>query len=383
VTSPSLFNFYIAGVPTPPDGILLVAYADDTTVAATGPVVEELVTKLNDYLPRLTDFLAARDLEISAEKSTATVFSTWNREPVAPDVLVNGLPVPFVKNPKILGVIHDSMMNWDQHAKYAVERTKSRNNVLKAMAGTTWGAQKETLLATYKAIGRSVAEYAVPIWGPNASETHWKRLNAAQNDALRIATGCHRMTAVEHLHRECKILPLKTHSEMVAQQYLAGCHELGHPCNNIATEPPPQRVVRETVGTKFRERVRRYLPRVFINKAEKHNAVKQIHTDIVAQTIAGYGPNRVLGAAPPEVDNREEQLERPARCALAQLRSGFCRHLNSYKARIDPTVADVCPRCGASPHDVPHIFNCPSTPTQLQPNDLWAHPVEAAAFLSL
>ena len=86
--------------PTPPAGIQLVSYADDTTIAATGVDVSDLVARLNDYIPRIIGFLAERDLEVSAEKSTATLFSTWNREPVPPDIVVNGDPRPTGVKPK-------------------------------------------------------------------------------------------------------------------------------------------------------------------------------------------------------------------------------------------------------------------------------------------
>ena len=46
-----------------------------------------------------------------------------------------------------------------------------RNNVLKALANTNWGQQKETLLLTYKALGRSIANYAAPVCSTNASDT--------------------------------------------------------------------------------------------------------------------------------------------------------------------------------------------------------------------
>ena len=35
-----------------------------------------------------------------------------------------------------------------------------------------------------------------------------------------------------------------------------------------------------------------------------------------------------------------------------------------------------------SPHDVNHLFNCPSNTTDLSPIDLWHRPKMAAAFLN-
>ena len=48
-------------------------------------------------------------------------------------------------------------------------------------------------------------------------------------------------------------------------------------------------------------------------------------------------------------------LSRSVRTTLAQLHSGHCRLLNSYKARI---TADVCPDSGVAPHFIEHL--CPA-----------------------
>ena len=42
---------------------------------------------------------------------------------------------------------------------------QKKTTSLKALAGTNWGQQKETLRMTYKALGRSIANYAAPVTG--------------------------------------------------------------------------------------------------------------------------------------------------------------------------------------------------------------------------
>ena len=74
---------------------------------------------------------------------------------------------------------------------------------------------------------------------------------------------------------------------------------------------------------------------------------------------------------------------RSVRTTLAQLRSGHCRLLKLYMARITTGVSDVCPECGVAPHPVEHLFNCSAHPTQLTVQDLWDNPAEAADFLNL
>ena len=56
--------------------------------------------------------------------------------------------------------------------------------------GTTWGKQKETVVATYKAVMRPTLEYVPSIWSPMASLTNINKLQVMQNAVLRACTGC-------------------------------------------------------------------------------------------------------------------------------------------------------------------------------------------------
>ena len=96
-------------------------------------------------------------------------------------------------------------------ASPVAERVSGRNNILKALAGTrswgtSWGQQKTPLLMTYKAVGRSIINYAAPVWSPNLHDTNYRKIQYTQNKALRIATGCHKMSSIDHLHTEAEML---------------------------------------------------------------------------------------------------------------------------------------------------------------------------------
>ena len=82
---------------------------------------------------------------------------------------------------------------------------------------------KEIIVNTYKAIGKSVVNYAAPVWTQSLSDTNWKELNVAQNAALRVATGCVLMSATTHLNQETNILPVKEHNEMLTNQFYSPC----------------------------------------------------------------------------------------------------------------------------------------------------------------
>ena len=93
--------------------------------------------------------------------------------------------VKLDKDPKLLGVYFSTMHTFSTHCKKTASKAKKKLNVLKALAGTDWGQDKETLLITYKATCKSVLEYGSPVWSPNISDTSWSRLQTVQNSALR------------------------------------------------------------------------------------------------------------------------------------------------------------------------------------------------------
>ena len=74
---------------------------------------------------------------------------------------IQDTPLMYVN--KFLGVVYDNLHTFKQHADYLKTRVKLRNIVLKSLAGTTWGMEKETLLATYKSISQLVLNYCSPI----------------------------------------------------------------------------------------------------------------------------------------------------------------------------------------------------------------------------
>ena len=102
-------------------------------------------------------------------------------------------------------------------------RVSKRNDVLQAFAGTNWGQHKETLLLTYKTLGRSIAIYAAPVWSTNASDTSLEKIQRTHNEALRIITGSHKMSSIDHLHSETEMLLVKDHLNLLSVQYLVHC----------------------------------------------------------------------------------------------------------------------------------------------------------------
>ena len=188
--------------------------------------------------------------------------------------LVDSL-MPLVKCPRILGVYLDPTLSFNKHSQYVAERVSGRNNILKALAGTSWGQQKETLLMTYKAVGRSIINYAAPVWSPNLHDTNYRKIKYTWNEALRIATGCHKMSSIDHLHTEAEMLKVREHSELLSTQYLARCLEPGNVCHPITRMATPERQMKETLYTRHRYTVEPMMVKMIGKLHSKHSTLMQ------------------------------------------------------------------------------------------------------------
>ena len=381
VLSPLLFNLFVAGCPEAAD--ILSSFADDFSAMESSPDLDVIETNLVQAFLRINEWARSVKLEIAPSKSHVTLFTPDSHQSNKfPKISIDGVDVPLNKTPKILGVILDTHFSFAPHVVEIAKQCTARLSILRAVAGQDWGKSKETLLTTYKSLILSKLTYAAPIWHPNASFTSLKRLQTVQNEALRIATGCHRMSSIDHLHSEAKMLRISSTLDMRCTQFLASCMRPHHPSHHVVIQSPGHRNMKATLSSKFHRKLAPYLRNGIITQNGYNKTVKRIHTKAVSDEIINLGPNRVLGAIAPPIDKSELSLSRGHRSLLAQLRSGFSSSLRSYQHTIGKVDSPTCPDCGFLPQTTHHVFDCLSSPTNLTVYDLWRRPREVIRFLN-
>ena len=112
--------------------------------------------------------------------------------------------LPLENKPKLLGVTLDNHLAFTQHYNNIAVKVQQRNDVLKALVGSTLGCDKQTLLTTYEAIGRSIFSHWSPVSTLSHRESNWYRLQREQISALRITTGCPKTADVAELHQDAR-----------------------------------------------------------------------------------------------------------------------------------------------------------------------------------
>ena len=222
---------------------------------------------------------------ISAQKSSVTLFSQDAHQAKShPRIFSEDSQLPLVQCPKIY--IY-------KHSCYIAERVSSRNIILSVLAGTSWGQQKVALLMTYKAFGRSIINYAVPVWSTNLRDTNYRNIQYTQNEVLRIATGCRKMSSVDHLHAEAKMLKVREHSELLSSSYFARSLEPGNVCHSITTRETPKRRMKETLFTRHRNNLE---PMMLVDNRKA--TLQAIHTDAVNKAVKDQRKNILSGDLP-------------------------------------------------------------------------------------
>lgn len=131
---------------------------------------------------------------------------------------------------------------------------------------------KEKIATIYKVIGRSIQNYAAPVWTSSLCDTKWKDLQTKHNNAFRIATGCVKM-----------ILPVRPHNKFLSKQYLTAYHLPGHPNLGIIIDRPPNRNIRQDIRR---------------DKKSLRKTCNTLHQKVVIELKSGYIPNRLLGEHP-------------------------------------------------------------------------------------
>ena len=242
-------------MPIPTDPVKRVCYADDLTVWASGVNILDLEVSINNYLEEITAYLKDNSLLISAPKSSVTLLNPdTHQAKIYLSIFIENSHLPLVKCPRILGFYLDPSLSFNKHSLYVAERVSGRNNILKALRyfmGTTKGNTNDDLQGSRQIdhqLRRTCLE-SKPPWH------QLQKIQYTQNEALRIATGCDKMSSINHLHTEAEMLKVKEHSELLSAQYLARCLEPGNVCHPITTRATPERQMKETLYTRHRNTV--------------------------------------------------------------------------------------------------------------------------------
>ena len=235
---------------------------------------------------------------LNPDKRTCTLFTPDPAEYKNNlDLRINNTALRMAKHPKVLGLTLDPKLTYSTHIYNISVQVHKPLQMIKSLKATGWGKQKETLMATNKAVTRPTLEFASSIWSPLVSSTSINKPQVMHNAALRTATGC-----TQHLHGKTLILPIHEHLQFhvyfILQHSKAKNTIFNNGCYII------------NISTDF----------YIITIIDMKTNMRHIHTSIVSRHLATRGNNKIQRIPPLQISISEEILPRLTCRTLAQHR---------------------------------------------------------------
>ena len=149
------------------------------------------------------------------EKTQAMWF--WGKKMPDTKLHLDATDIEWVKQFNYLGVVIDCKLRFHKHAEYITARVSKAANALK-IPGQLSGLNCFTLRRIFNATVRAVIDYGAEVHN-QMSNTQLRRLQRAQNAALRSCLGVPRWTPKDNVHTEIQIAPVVTRSEITQAKF--------------------------------------------------------------------------------------------------------------------------------------------------------------------
>ena len=182
VTSPLLFIFYINSLPDEiKDLVNDSLFADDLIIWSSHNNKEEASRYVQLAVQKIEEWCKKKKMLLS-EKSVVTFFSSssgdarWKQ-----DITMGGNTLKFDPCPKLLGLVINRTLSFQQHVDKVIDKVRKRCNLLACLGTSNWGWRKKPLARVFLATQRSIMDFAASAWQPWLSKTQMGRLDRAQN----------------------------------------------------------------------------------------------------------------------------------------------------------------------------------------------------------
>jgi hypothetical protein len=207
-----------------------IKYVDDATVASVSP------DPLDDSLQRVADgqlkvWPPTNRMVISTKKTKEMLIYFGHKYPIAtvPLLRINDNPIERVSIYKLLGVIYNDRLTWDDHVEYIVTKASKRIFCISQLI-RSHSVNICDIIIIYCCIVRSILEYCCEVWHPGLS-------GQQSRDIERIQKRCLRIIYPEHSYSEalslCGLERLDARRERMVRELFQCIKEPSHVLHHL------------------------------------------------------------------------------------------------------------------------------------------------------
>jgi len=231
ILGPLLFIIYINDLPSIDSDVHFILYADDANIIITGSNINEVRTKIEQLLLKLSNWVSAHSLKLNVKKTHFMIFSnSKNKNSYDLTLFLNTEEIKQSHEERFLGVIIDDNLTFNTH-RAAIAKKVSRNAGIFFRARHMFSAN--TLQTLYSSFIQSHIIFCSFIWG-SGSKSSLQKIFIAQKKAIRAITYTRLFTKdkdtllysyghTKHLFNSCGLL---TVHNLILVQMLSQMHKV-------------------------------------------------------------------------------------------------------------------------------------------------------------
>ena len=191
-------------------------FADDLVLWHTSNSTTISRRRIQEDLDTLGVYCRMWKMKVNGSKTVYSIFSRrYNDADKSLSLKIDNTHLQKEENPVYLGVQLDSKLNLKKHSDNLKKKAMKRLNLIKRLASTNWGSDKNTLRGLYLGYARAVFDYNLVLQNLCNDATK-KSLDAVQNHALRFISGGMRSSPTAACEIHTNIEPLEIRRKRAA-----------------------------------------------------------------------------------------------------------------------------------------------------------------------
>ena len=196
-------------------------FADDTALWSSSNTIKNLTERLQASSDAFQCWCATWKLQIQPTKTAMVYFSPHPRKKYKNklEIQVNKVNIKPQESARYLGVTFDRKLNWRSHIEKVEAKVASRTSLPRFISRSSPNANDNTMINIFKSLVRTVTMFGYPIL-LTADNSIWKRLQVAQNKAIRAALGLPNYTLVEYIYRISNLPKAKQYAEKLLERVI-------------------------------------------------------------------------------------------------------------------------------------------------------------------
>lgn len=179
-----------------PEGVSIIAFADDTVVLVEGDTVQQLTDKFTASMHSIESWAEKVKLSFSVQKTQAMVLKGPITNRRYPTLKIYRESIKFTEQLTYLGILLDRKLTFLPHIKKLAVKTKTLFQKLKQTAQLRHGVKPQIVKTIYRAVYEPIMTYGAEAWIHRINNVHLKRnLRTSQRQVLLSITGAYRTTS--------------------------------------------------------------------------------------------------------------------------------------------------------------------------------------------